>query len=206
MQIPRTITMIKPNPKHTITILSLLVFVLCQLSLVSCGGESAPDSNELPKATKKSTKKSVEKTDEDEDSEEEEETAEEEEKKSPVKTKEQVDQFLKYAKEIIDDELVLPQEIINSAKTYEEEHVEKKKWRGNYMIVTVNKKGVVTNIKFRTKIPSVEYEDINDAFEAAVYKAQPFRNPPLNKGEKTFEFKVRLLGTKAYVTKYKLKL
>ena len=112
---------------------------------------------------------------------------------------------MKYAKELIDDELVLPKEIIKSANEYKTEYAEDKKWRGNYMIVTVNKRGSVVKVKFRTKIPSVENEDINDAFEAAVTKAQPFRDPPVGSKPK-FDFKVRLLGTKSYVTKYKLKL
>ena len=190
-----------------ISIFAVFTFLAAlPLTLTACGGgEKAPKvetvSNESENQEKKADKPSKVEADDEEDDD----MDEEKEKEAEETTEEDVDEFLKYAKEIIDDELVLPKEITQSAEEYMETYAEAKKWRGNYMIVTVNKKGKVTNVKFRTKTPTIEYEDINDAFEAAVYKAEPFRSPPVNdKG--LFEFKVRLLGTKSYVTAYKLKM
>ena len=210
----------------------LTITIIFALSLTACGGGADnADKSELPDASTTTRSENDDKTDpkspktktkgkgnaktktdtdtqakdEDDEDDEVEETSDDEDIEDAQPSEEEVDRFLKYAKELIDDELILPKEIIKTAKQYRDEFAEEKKWRGNYMIVTVNDMGKVTKVKFRTKIPSVENEDINDAFEAAVRKAQPFRDPPV--GEKnTFDFKVRLLGTKSYVTKYELKL
>lgn len=190
--------------KSFLPLLAIILFYTMSLSACGGGGGAADnaDKSELPKATKKKTADSDDSKSKDKD---EDEDDDEDAEKKAEPTKQEIESFLKYAKELIDDELILPKEIIKSANDYKKEFAEDKKWRGNYMIVTVNKRGFVIKTKVRSKIPSIENEDINDAFEAAVTKAQPFRDPPIGSKSK-FDFKVRLLGTKSYVTQYKLKL
>ncbi len=201
----------KPNKSALLTLLTCSV--LC-LGIAGCGGgeeSPAPESKDKKKPiaedkkneSKKKKEKPETKTESDKDKKGKESKSESDDSSSKKTfSNKDIESFLKRTEKSLDKNLRLPKTIQKAASEFEMEHGKRKKWRGNHVLVTVDSQGSVMDTKFETEVPSIEFQDINDAIEDAIEEARPFSNPPAAKG-KSFTFRIRLWGKKTYVTEYK---
>lgn len=117
----------------------------------------------------------------------------------PAADPQEVKAYLDGIKAKLDDSVHLPKSIIKEAERFRTAHKREKKWRDNHIIVTLGPEGNVMDVKYNTKYPSIDTQDINDAVEKALEALKPFPKPPTG-GNPSFIFMIRLLGDKTYLT------
>lgn len=117
----------------------------------------------------------------------------------PAADPQEVKAYLDSIKTKLDTSIQLPKGILKEAERFRTAHKKEKKWRDNHIFVTLGPEGNVMDVKFNTKYPSIDTQDINDAIEKALESVKPFPKPPTG-GNPNFIFMIRLLGDKTYLT------
>lgn len=118
----------------------------------------------------------------------------------PAADPQEVKAYLDSIKAKLDKNIQLPKGILKEAERFRTAHKKEKKWRDNHIFVTLGPEGNVMDVKFNTKYPSIDTQDINDAIEKALESLKPFPKPPTG-GTPSFIFMIRLLGDKTYLTR-----